>query len=588
MPDVPPITRLGELSNEALTELHAGLTTMFNDRTSQELTVASVAEVAELSAAIDAVTDEMNKRDRSRESLKSEVAELMANVASKAPATTDLGETALLDKADEKTEPEAKADDAKAEDDTEATKAEDDDKAKADTTDEAKADTEEAPEAEKKDEAAVTAGALSPAGLESKDLAKAQDSTPQAVIVASADIPGVPVGKEMESWREVADAFISRRLGFRGVSPQGDGDQVIVASIKGNYPEERQLDPADFSTNMNKVEAVASPTAITASGGLCAPLEPYYGIQVISEAMRPVRDSLPKFQATRGGVRWIGPPRLSDLTSAIGVTTATQDAATYGTGGGETPFKPCLHVTCEDEHSVTISAIHRCLTFGNFGARTYPEQVEAWLSLSLSSHARRAETLLLDAIAASSTAVTAAATYSAVRSLLPQVDQAVAAYRSRHRTGDNIALRVMLPAWTKELIRSDMARGFFDDVDALNITDAQITGWFTARNVNVTWYVDTATGAGQVFGAQSAGALLAFPSTVQWFLFVEGSFVFLDGGTLDLGLVRDSTLNKTNDYQIFAETFEAVAFYGIESLKITSTVCPNGVRSPAASASAPC
>jgi hypothetical protein len=169
------------------------------------------------------------------------------------------------------------------------------------------------------------------------------------------------------------------------------------------------------------------------------------------------------------------------------------------------------------------------------------------------------------------------------------VDTAVAGYRSRHRTSDNIALRVMLPAWTKELLRADMARSFHgNDLEPLNVSDAQITGWFTARNVNVSWYVDTATGASQVFGTQSAGALNAFPSTVQWFLFVEGSFVFLDGGTLDLGLVRDSTLNKTNDYQIFAETFEAVAFYGIESLKITSTVCPNGVYSPAATASAPC
>ena len=67
-----------------------------------------------------------------------------------------------------------------------------------------------------------------------------------------------------------------------------------------------------------------------------------------------------------------------------------------------------------------------------------------------------------------------------------------------------------------------------------------------------------------------------WPSDVHWYLYPEGSFLFLDGGTLDLGLVRDSTLNDTNDFQVFAETFEAVAFVGVESLAVTSTVCPNG------------
>ena len=38
----------------------------------------------------------------------------------------------------------------------------------------------------------------------------------------------------------------------------------------------------------------------------------------------------------------------------------------------------------------------------------------------------------------------------------------------------------------------------------------------------------------------------------------HGTMVFLDGGTLELGIVRDSALNSTNDYQIFAESFEDV------------------------------
>lgn len=36
--------------------------------------------------------------------------------------------------------------------------------------------------------------------------------------------------------------------------------------------------------------------------------------------------------------------------------------------------------------------------------------------------------------------------------------------------------------------------------------------------------------------------------------FPTGSFI--DGGTIELGVVRDSVLNVTNSYQVFGETFK--------------------------------
>jgi hypothetical protein len=75
---------------------------------------------------------------------------------------------------------------------------------------------------------------------------------------------------------------------------------------------------------------------------------------------------------------------------------------------------------------------------------------------------------------------------------------------------------------------------------------------------------------------QDATALNEFPDTFRWFLFAEGTFLFLDGGTLDLGIIRDSGLVGTNDYKMFVETFEGLAKVGIESLAITSTISING------------
>jgi hypothetical protein len=62
-------------------------------------------------------------------------------------------------------------------------------------------------------------------------------------------------------------------------------------------------------------------------------------------------------------------------------------------------------------------------------------------------------------------------------------------------------------------------------------------------------------------------------------LYLEGAFIHVDSGTLELGLVRDSTLNSTNDFQFFGESFENVARIGPaqSALWITQDVCANGV-----------
>jgi hypothetical protein len=102
----------------------------------------------------------------------------------------------------------------------------------------------------------------------------------------------------------------------------------------------------------------------------------------------------------------------------------------------------------------------------------------------------------------------------------------------------------------------------------------EINGYLASANVSLVESLDSDLFASQ---SGSGAALVEFPDTFTWYLFAEGSFIFLDGGTLDLGIIRDSGLVGTNDYKMFVETFEGVAFVGTESLKITSTINVNGV-----------
>ena len=68
-----------------------------------------------------------------------------------------------------------------------------------------------------------------------------------------------------------------------------------------------------------------------------------------------------------------------------------------------------------------------------------------------------------------------------------------------------------------------------------------------------------------------------WPATVDLLFFAPGTFVKLDGGSIDLGIVRDSTLNLTNDFQTFMETFEGVCMPGHEAVLINDiSVCPTG------------
>lgn len=387
-------------------------------------------------------------------------------------------------------------------------------------------------------------------------------------ITAGADIPGYTAGSSISSMAEVAEAMAKRLHGLRRVNG-GDGEQHIVASISTQFPEARTLNQ-DAQANWDKVQAVVGPEALVASGGHQAPFEVKYDIFGLGSAVRPVRDSLPRFQADRGGIRYITPPVLSSYASAVGVWTAANDSA-------ETPSpasKLSLTVAAAAETTVSTDAVTLQLQFGNLLSRAYPELIARHNELGLIQHAREAEGNLMAKIGAASTAVTSTSVIGMGRDFLVQLGRAAAAYRSRHRLDSDATLRAIIPAWVKDAMAADLTLSAPGD-SSLNAY-SEIDAYIASRGIIVTYALDSASGA-SYFSAQSSGAMNEFPDTFIWYLFAEGSFLFLDGGTLDLGVIRDSTLVGTNDYKMFVETFENVALVGVESLQVTSTINVNGV-----------
>ena len=427
------------------------------------------------------------------------------------------------------------------------------------------------PQEQEGQEATMTAAAQEPEAMDVEVQAPADrrpniqvNEVAPVAITAGADIPGYTAGSTMKDMGEVAEAMSKRLHGLRRVNG-GDGEQHIVASLATTYPEARQL-TQDAESNWAKVQAVSGPAAIVASGGHSAPFEVKYDIFGFGTTDRPVRDSLPRFSADRGGIRYIVPPVLSDYGDAVGTWTNATD-----TSPG-TDVKASLTVTAATETTVATDAVTLQLQFGNLMARAYPELIARHNELALIQHAREAEQYLVTKLTTGSSAVTTTSLIGVARDFLVQVGRAATAMRSRHRLDPSMQLRAIAPAWIKDAMIADLTLNMPGD-STLSVAASEIEGYLAARGVNITFSYDL-----NVSGAQSASAALnEFADTFTWFLFAEGTFLFLDGGTLDLGIIRDSTLVGTNDYKMFVETFEGIAKVGVESLVVTSTISVNGV-----------
>lgn len=389
-----------------------------------------------------------------------------------------------------------------------------------------------------------------------------------AALVASS---GKPLNTDADLAEVVARSF--ERL--------SKGQSQVVAEATWVLPDDRRLSE-DASLSTARMDAVTSTEALVASGGTCLPVNVDYSVPLWGSTARPVRDALPRFGADRGGLRFVAPPTLASAAGAVALWSESND-----TNPTSPATKPVLTFTCGSENLVYVDAIPARVLIGNFAGRYNPEQVAAVLAQVETWQARFAEINLLNKINAASTEVTTAKLLGATEDMLAMIDQAASAYRFRQRIDPTASLRAILPSFAKDMFRADMARRLATDnsvgASAFAVTDAQIQSWFDVRHIAVTWTIDgiAAQGSGNTYplqgwAAQSTGVLNDWPAQIVWNLFAEGTFVFLDGGRLDLGVVRDNVSNNTNNYQVFSELFESCALRGLEALKIISSCRPNG------------
>src|SRR5690606_726802 len=182
---------------------------------------------------------------------------------------------------------------------------------------------------------------------------KTETTSVPVTITAAAGISNVVPGQELKNINEVAEVLVKRLRTMGNTNPGADDEKLPVATFATQYPEDRFLD-LDKDANSEKIQSVVNPSAITAAGGVCAPVEVRYAVSSFSEEPgRRVRDARAVFSADRGGIRFVTPPVLEDLDGAVSTWTRQDDIdAVDGT-----PTKPCLRVECGQEVVVYTDAI---------------------------------------------------------------------------------------------------------------------------------------------------------------------------------------------------------------------------------------
>ena len=338
------------------------------------------------------------------------------------------------------------------------------------------------------------------------------------------------------------------------------GKQVLAtAEIQHKYT--LTDDPVRNAEVLANLTADAQQDIMVAAGGICAPPEVLYRFFNVATTSGILQ--LPSVNAPRGAVSIPVSPSLGDILGQSGI--ATEWTAANDADPTPSPAtKPVYIFECPDFEDCTVSAWPTILQFGNFAARFFPEAIANVTGLAVVAAARTLNAARLAFITAAAVAGNVTDTGGGgLNQLTTNLGGNANDYRATYGMSRDAILDVALPAWVPDALLADaIAR---DSTTEYGDIRGKIDGLFNSLRLRPQWVYD--------LDDQTDGDFENVANVLMW---APGTVVELDGGTLDLGVVRDSTLNASNNYQTFVEPFVGWCVPGHEIRSLAIEVCPSG------------
>lgn len=315
--------------------------------------------------------------------------------------------------------------------------------------------------------------------------------------------------------------------------------------------------------------------SLVAAGGWCAPSEQLYDFCDVPVAQDLL--SLPEITIRRGGVRWPVEPDLSEIFENFQFFfTEPELEATDPVTGLPTAVKECVEIPCPDEfEEIRLNAVGYCVEAGILQAQGWPELIE-WFMQSLTQEHFRAisRRSINDMVAGSGAAkvIPAGAQIAAGSSILNSLALMAMNLRLKKGLARTATVEGVAPSWLFEVVRADMANQ--NGVDTKAVTDAQVTGWLSARNIALQFVADW-----QSRDAGKPGNLdtLVYPSTVDVLLYPAGTWFRSMSNVIELGVMYPKEQLQLNRFtKFFTEDAIAIGKRCNDSINVRIPICPSG------------
>lgn len=253
----------------------------------------------------------------------------------------------------------------------------------------------------------------------------------------------------------------------------------------------------------------------------------------------------------------------ADVAANVGTAAST---------GAVTASKGCMRIPCPTWTDYRLEAEGLCVSHGNLTDRAFPELTRTFLDTVMMAHEHRMSAAKIAKINTDAAVVAPpTATGDAPADVLEAIVVRAASMRSHFRAARTRVVETLLPDWTIDMFRSVIAKRSGMGKDVMAISDAEVQTWFNLRNIRPQFLSDYQP-------LYVSAEATTFPATLEFTSYFAGAYVVGEGGQIDLGVVRDSVMNSTNDFTAgWSEEFFQVARVGPQALKTTVTLDLTGV-----------